>query len=159
VETADADRDSGRQERPGKIDGARELVGLHPDQRDQGAAARSADSPNDPVRPDPAVGLVIGIESDGDVRAEQLAALGVLCQAVQGCEGIGGNRRPQPLNGIAVVVVMRRLDQHQMKRIRAVPGHCRLHRGCLTHTCRIAEFPRSRRPPPPETPMISALSP
>ena len=39
VEAADADRDARGAQRPGDIDGARELIGLHADQADQSAAS------------------------------------------------------------------------------------------------------------------------
>ena len=67
MEAADADRQAGGEERPRQIDGARKLVGLHADQPDQRPAAGLADHPDDPVRPDPPVGLVIGVQADLDV--------------------------------------------------------------------------------------------
>ena len=72
MEAADADRQPGGEERPGQIDGAGELVGLHADQPDQRPAARLADLADDPVRPHPAVGLVIGMQADVDVGPSTL---------------------------------------------------------------------------------------
>ena len=74
VEAADADRQPGGEERPREIDRARKLVRLHADQADQRLAAGLADHPDDLVRPDPPVGLVIGVQADVDVRPEHLAA-------------------------------------------------------------------------------------
>ena len=69
VKAADADRQSGGEERPRQIDRARKLVGLHADQRDQRRAAGLADHPDDPLGADAPVGLVIGVQADVDVRA------------------------------------------------------------------------------------------
>ncbi len=44
VEAADAHRDAGRAQRPRDVDGPRKLIGLHADQPDQSAAARSRES-------------------------------------------------------------------------------------------------------------------
>ena len=115
VKAADADRQPGGEERPRQIDRARKLVRLHADQADQRLAAGLADHADDPVGPDAPVGLVIGVEADFDVRPEHLAAARVLGEAVQAGERVGRDRRAEPLDRIAVVVVMRRLDHHEVK--------------------------------------------
>ena len=115
VKAADADRQAGGKERPRQIDRARKLVRLHADQADQRLAAGLADFPDDAVRTDAPVGLVVGVQADFDARPQHLAALGVLRQAVQAGERVGRNGRPEPLDGIAVVIVMRRLDHHEME--------------------------------------------
>ena len=44
---------------------------------------------------------------------------GILGERVQAGERVGGDRRAQPLDRIAVVVVMRRLDHHEVEERRA----------------------------------------
>ena len=73
VEAADADRQPGGKERPREIDGARKLVGLHADQTDQRLAARARIISDDPLGPDPPVGLVIGVQADFNVRPKDVA--------------------------------------------------------------------------------------
>jgi hypothetical protein len=75
----------------------------------------SADHPDDPRRPDTAIGLVIGADADRHIGAEHLPPAGVLGEAVQAGECVRGDRRLDPPDRVAVVGVMRRLDQHQMK--------------------------------------------
>ena len=115
VEPADADRQPGGKERPRQVDRARKLVRLHADQADQRLAAGLADIADDPVRADPPVGLVIGVQADLDARSQHVAALRVHRQAVEAGERVGRDRRLEPLDGIAVVIVMRRLDHHEVE--------------------------------------------
>ncbi len=117
MKAADGDRQPGGKERLRQIDRARKLVRLHADQADQRAAAVAADHADDLLGPDPPVGLVIGVQADLDAGPEHFAAAGVLGQRVQAGERVGRDRRAQPLNRIAVVVVMRRLDHHEMEEI------------------------------------------
>ena len=120
VEAADADRQPGREERPREIDRARELVRLHADQADQRLAAGLPDHADDAVGPNAPVGLVIGVQADLDAFAQHAAPLRVLGEAVEAGERIGRDRRPDPLDRIAVVVIVRRLDHHEMKQARTV---------------------------------------
>ena len=115
VEAADADRHSSGKERPRKIDGARELVRLHADEADQRPAAFLADHVDDPVRPNAPIGFVVGVEADVDSGPEHLAPARILREAIQAGQGIGRYCRAHPLDRIAVVIVMRRLDHHEME--------------------------------------------
>ena len=91
VKAADADRQSGGEERPGEIDGAGKLIRLHPDQANQRFAAGLANHSDDPVRPDAPIGFVVGMQVDLDVRPEHFPAARVLGQAVQTCQRVGRN--------------------------------------------------------------------
>ena len=115
MEAADADRQAGVEKRFGQIDGARKLVRLHADQTDQRTAAFAADHADDLLGLHPPVGFVERVQADIDARSQHLTALGVLRQGIQASERIGGNRRAQPLDRIAVVVVMRRLDHDEVE--------------------------------------------
>ena len=73
-----------------------EIVGLHANKTDQRLAARLADLSDDPLRLDPPVGLVIGMQADFDIGSKHFPAVRVLRQAVQACQRVGGNGRPEP---------------------------------------------------------------
>ena len=115
MEAADADRQAGLEKRLGQIDRARKLVRLHADQPDQAAPACALDHADDLLGLNPPVGLVIGVQTDIDAGAQHLAALGVLRQGVETGQRVGGDRGAQPLDRIAVVIVMRRLDHHEVE--------------------------------------------
>jgi len=102
------------------------LVGLHADQADQGLAAGAADVGNDAVRPHPGVGLVVRLDQDLDVRPENRTAPAIFGQAVERRQGVGWDVGSEPSDWIAVVVVVRRLDQDQMELCTLLHGtaHC-----------------------------------
>ena len=93
------------------VERARKLIRLNADQRDH-----SADRPRMRFEiagnVDDRVALVVDLDLDIDVGAEnaRLGAFGE--QAVDAGEAVRGDRRAPPLDDIAVVVVMRRLDQN-----------------------------------------------
>ena len=126
MEAAQRHRIAALEELARKIDGAGKLVGLHADQADQCLAAGALDLRHQALRADARVGLVDRPDDDLDVGAQHLAALAVLAQAIERGQGVRRNVRPQPRDWIAVVVIMRRLDQDQLE-----PGFLRrpAHRG------------------------------
>ena len=83
-----------------------------------------ADHADDPVGPHAPVGLVIGVRGGsrrpGPSTWRRLCVLG---EPVQAGQRVGGNRRSHPLDRIAVVVVMRRLDHHEVEHV-GVAGRC-----------------------------------
>ena len=124
MKAADADRKTAGNEWSGQIDGTRKLVRLHAHQPDQRLSALFADHAHDPVGAHPPIGLVIGVEPDVDVGAEDATPPRIFGKGKKTRQGVGGNGRSHPLNGIAVVVIMRRLDHDEMKWFRSR----RLHR-------------------------------
>ena len=157
MESADAHRQAGGQKRPREIDRARKLVGLNADEPDQRLAAGLADHPDDLPGPDPPVGLIIGVQANLDVLAQHFAPLRVLGEAVQAGECIGRDGRPDPLDRIAVVVVVRRLDHHQMKQADAAAGRSvrggpiRLRTPNFDHGGETSIFPTGMNPFPATT--------
>ncbi len=123
MKTADANGQSGRQEWPRDIDGAGKLVRLHANQADQRLAAAAQDRPDNFVRTHPAVGFVVCVNFYVDVRPQHLAVLCVQRQTVQTGERVGGDCRAEPLYRVAIVVVMGRLDEHDMEIASAQYGH------------------------------------
>ena len=115
VKPADADLEAGVAKLARDIEGARKLVRLHADEADQRTPAAALEIANDPARHDATVGLVIGVDLDPHAWTEHLATAGVLGEAVHAGERIGRQRRAKPLDRIAVVVVMGRLDENEGK--------------------------------------------
>ena len=107
--------DPKRAELPPEIERARKLVRLHADQPDH-AAAGGADALGRCGHVDDGVALVAGIDLDVDVGTEH-AVIGALPhQPIDAGERVRRQSRAQPLDDIAVLVVMRRLDQLDPKR-------------------------------------------
>ena len=63
------------------------------------------------VRPDPRIGLVDRDHLDVDVVAEHASGVAIAGDSIEHRQRIGWYGRAQPLDDIAVVVIMRRLDQ------------------------------------------------
>jgi hypothetical protein len=103
------------RKRPGEIDRARKLVRLHTDQPDQRPPPGFADRPDDSGRADALIGFIKGMEADADAGAEHLTPGGILCEPVQAGQRIRGYCGFDPADRIAVVVIMGRLDQHEME--------------------------------------------
>src|SRR5205085_9272005 len=82
---------------------------------DQRAPPGAADLPDYAVGANPAICLVISVDADVDIGAEHAAALRVLGEAVQRGQRVGRDGRPEPLDRVAVIVVMRRLDQDEVE--------------------------------------------
>ena len=114
MEAADRDRNVGGAELAGKIERARELVRLHPDQADK-TAARLADFTDRALDVDDGVALVIGLDLDIRVRAERFARGAFGDQAVHAGEAIGGDGRAPPLDDVAVRIIVRRFDQDRLE--------------------------------------------
>jgi len=106
---------SGVDELPGKVDRTRELVALHADQADQCPAAIPADVAHDAIHSYARIGLVERLDDDLDVGPQHLPAPAIVAQPIKGSQRVGRNMRPQPSDGIAGIVVMRRLDQDELE--------------------------------------------
>ena len=73
------------------------------------------DLSDDPLRLDPPVGLVIGMQADFDIGSKHFPAVRRPPPGRSACQRVGGNGRPEPKDGIAVVIIVRRLDHHEME--------------------------------------------
>ena len=94
-----------------QIGGVRKLIRLDADQTDQPPPAAGGDLAGDPVRANSRVGFVDDRDVDLDIGAEDTPVPAVFGQSLHHGERIGRNRGAEPLNDIAVVVIMRRLYQ------------------------------------------------
>ena len=101
-------------ELPGKIEGARILVRLHADQADH-AGAGGADALGDAGDVDDGVAFVAGFDFDIDVGPEHVVVRTFHDQSVDARQAVRRYQRAQPLDDIAVAVVVRRLDQGDVK--------------------------------------------
>src|SRR5215813_14273977 len=115
MKSADADGHVLMQKRPRQIDGAGKLVRLNTNQADKRSAATASDHSDDPIGSDPAIGLVVSVDADSHVGAEHAPPTGVFGETVEASKRVRRYRRLDPLNRIAVAVVMRRLDQHHVE--------------------------------------------
>ena len=109
VETAHDDRYAERPELAAEIERARKLVGLNADQTDH-AAAGGANAPGNGANINEAVALVAGFDLDGDVGTQRVRLGAILDQRIDAGETVRGNVGTPPLNDVAVLVIMRRLD-------------------------------------------------
>ena len=82
---------------------------------DEGRATGSVNHADDPVGPDAGVGLVIGVDADRHIRAKQPAPARIFGETVEAGESVRRDRRLDPPDSIAVVIVMSRLDKHQVE--------------------------------------------
>ena len=115
MEAADGDVDALLAELARDRHGAGELVRLHADEADEAAMAGLADLGRDLLDRDPDVHLVIGVDLDRDILAEDLAGGAVLRDRVERGHGVRRDPCLPPLDDVAVLVVMRRLDDLDVK--------------------------------------------
>src|ERR1700722_17230350 len=104
-----------RAELPAEIERARKLVRLHADQPDH-AATGGADAFGHGGHIDDGVAFVAGIDLNIDIGAEHAIVGAFPHQPIDAGERVRRKGRAQPLDDIAVPVVMRRLDQLDPKR-------------------------------------------
>ena len=129
MKAADADLDARRAQRARDVHRPRKLVRLDADEADQPATAVVAYLPDDLARIDPRVGFVIGAQAELDIVAQNLAGGRVRRKSVERRQGIGRHDRTEPLDDVTVVVIVRRLDENEMKYPRLALGRqCERHR-------------------------------
>src|SRR5579871_746284 len=109
MEAADRDRHARLAKRATDIERARKLIRLHPDQRDHALIRQNA--PRNGGNVDDGVALVVDLDLNIHVGAKGARFRAFVKEAVDTRERVRGNGRATPLNDVAVVVVMRRLDQ------------------------------------------------
>jgi hypothetical protein len=110
MKAADYHRNASGAKLAGKIDRTRELIGLYADEPDE-AGAGFTNFSDRAIGVDDCIALVVGLDVDIDIGTEQFLG-GTFChQPVYARQAVGGDKRPPPLNDVAVGVVMRRLDQ------------------------------------------------
>ena len=123
VESAERHRNARRAERTRDIERARILVRLHADQRQQPEIVVAAEAADQLRDVDAGIGLVDQVDVDLDIGAEHLPLGAVEREAIDRGERIGRDQRPPPADDIAVIVVMGRLDQDELKAaIHGVPA-------------------------------------
>ena len=110
VEAAHRHRHAGLAELARDVHGARKLVRLHADQAHQPEIAVVAEPPDQLVEGDQRVHLVVGVQHQFDLVPEHVPLRQVERQAVDGGERVRRDPGLPPLDHVAVVVIVRRLD-------------------------------------------------
>ena len=111
MKAADDHRHAESAKLPPEIERARILIRLNADQADH-AAAGGADAPRRGLDIDDGVALVASFDLDVHIGTENAIARALFDQAVGTRQTVRRQRRAQPLNDVAVVIVVRRLDQN-----------------------------------------------
>src|SRR5262245_32667290 len=115
MEAADHHRHASRPERAGDVERAGILVRLHAHDPDQAEPVVPTKLREQLLDFHARVDLVDHRDVDGGVGSEHLALPRIAAQAVKHGERVRRNESAHPLDNVAVVVVMRRLDQHELK--------------------------------------------
>ncbi len=116
VKAADHDRHPALAELHREVDRPGELVALHADQQHDAALAGPRERRDDAFGPDPGVRLVVRRDGDLHVRSEHAALGAVRRESVHRRHRVRRDGGAHPLDHVAVVVVVRRLDQDDAKR-------------------------------------------
>ena len=123
MKSADHHRHARRTERAGDIECARILIRLHTDDPHQAESVVTPKQGKQLVDFDPGMDLVDHGDVDGRVGPQHGAQPRIPPQAVEHGERVRRNECAHPLDDISVVVVMRRLDQNELK----PPRRCTCH--------------------------------
>ncbi len=127
MEAAGGDRHAPLTELAADVERAWKLIRLDPDQRHEAAVGQNAVRYRGDV--DDGVALVVDLEFDVDVGAENPLVRAFRQQSVDAGQAVRGDGGAAPLDDIAVVVVMGRLDQNDRE---PALGHPALVRGLRT---------------------------
>src|SRR6516165_1035807 len=114
MKTADSDLDAALAQRPGKVERARKLIRLNT-RKHHHAVAGGGDQRGEADGAYARVGLVESVDLEFELGREHAALRTIPDDAIERGQRIGRNRRAQPLNDVAVIVVVRRLHQYQAK--------------------------------------------
>ncbi len=124
VKAAEAHLNSSGAQRAGDVQRARKLVGLHADQHHQAALAgqRARDAP----RTDARVVLIHGLDVDLNLRPEHAARAAVEREAVHHRQRVRRHGGAEPLDDVAIVVIVRGLDEDDREAARIPGRHLRI---------------------------------
>src|SRR5262249_13978384 len=115
METTEHHRNTSSAQWTSDVECTRELVGLHANQPDHAKTVMAPELRYDVLAAHPRVGFVAGSDVDGNVRPEHLTLSRIVGQRVDHCQRVRRNQGAPPLDHIAIVVIMRRLDEHELK--------------------------------------------
>ena len=115
VEPSDGNGHSSLPEAARDVEGTGILVRLHADERHKPEITVTAKAGDEPWDIHARVRLVHHLDVDGHVRSKDLPLGAIGRNAVYGRERVRGEHRAPPADHVSVVVVMRRLDQHELE--------------------------------------------
>ena len=113
VEATDRNRQACGTELAGEVECARVLVRLDTDQTNHRSPALCLQVTNNALWPRPLVGLVACFDFEMDAGAQQVSLSRVISERIHTSECIGRHDRAEPLDRVAVIVVMGRLDEDE----------------------------------------------
>ena len=108
------------------VEGTGILVRLDADERDKTEISVTSKAGDEPLDVHARVGLVHHLDVDGNVRSQDLPLGAIGRNAVHGRERVRRNHRTPPADHVAVVVVMRRLDQDELEASPSRHAHPRM---------------------------------
>jgi hypothetical protein len=111
VKPANRNLDTGGAQRARNVQGARELVGLYANQADQPLVVVALEAADDSPATNHRVGFVQRFDTNLDIGAEHPPLARVKHQSVQTRQRVGGDEAAPPLDNVALVIVVRGLDQ------------------------------------------------
>ncbi len=132
MEAADENLQPPGAEFPGQVGRPRKLVGLHAGQGDNGPGAGQAVRPDDAPHGDLLDRVVEQLHLDVDVP-EQAPPGDVAGEAGQAGQGVARQHPPEMPNDVALVVVLRRLDEDDAEGFARGPGRSEKTSGHLPH--------------------------
>ena len=115
VETTDHHWNAGCTKRAGDIECSRILVGLHTDKSDKSEVSVAAEIGEDLVNIQALIGFIDGRDGNFNVVSKHVALRGIDRDCIDRGERVRRHHIAIPANDIAVVVVMRWLDQQDPK--------------------------------------------
>src|SRR5262249_30986626 len=115
MEAAECDRPTRGEEGSRQVNSARELVRLETHERDQRVAPLLCDLANDLLGSYPTIRLVVGMQPDIDMGSKHGSLLRILGERVHTGQGVRWDRRSDPLNRVAVIIVVRWLDHDEVE--------------------------------------------
>src|SRR5208282_731547 len=145
VKAAHCDRHTSRAELARDGHGARELVGLDADQTDEAGMSGLLDAPCDPLDRNRDVHLIVGVDLDRDVVAQDVPVAAVLGDGVERGHGIRRDPGLPPLNDIAVLIVMGGLHDLDVKGLHRFPDCSRPLTHCAAQKPTTPPQPRCKR--------------
>ncbi len=116
MEAADRDLDAGGAQLARDVHRARELVGLHADQTHEAIHPVALEAADDTAQRQDLGRLVAHLDLDLRVGSERAAGACLFRQTVQRGQRVRRHAAAPPLDHVAVVVVVRRLDEVQQER-------------------------------------------
>ena len=114
VESTDPDWNSSLEKRARQVERMRKLVRLDADQHHHSGSG-ALDHLGQPIGTNTGIRFVKRMNLYLDIIAEDMPLCAIASQPIDGSERIGRNSRTEPLDDIALVIVVRRFNEDEAK--------------------------------------------